>query len=79
MGMILTAAEGFGVDDYLVLDIDEGLAVVALDDAMGRLHLGRLVVRHVAADLLARGPILGVIIVESLLQALGLLLQTLHL
>jgi hypothetical protein len=40
MGMILTPAEGFGVDDYLVLGIDEGLAVVALDDAMGRLHFG---------------------------------------
>lgn len=47
MGMILAAAEGFGVDDYLMLGIDEGLAVVALDDAMGGLHLGRLVVRYV--------------------------------
>ena len=61
MGMILTAAKGFGVDDYLVFAIDEGLAVITLDDAMGRFHLGRLVVREVAADLLACGPILVVL------------------
>ena len=79
MGMILTPAEGFGVDDYLMFGIDESLAVAALDDAMGRLHLGRLVVRHIAADLLACGPVLGVIIFEPLLQARGLLLETLHL
>ena len=79
MGMILTAAEGFGVDDYLVFAIDEGLAVVTLDDAMGRFHLGRLVVREVAADLLACRPLLRVIIFKPLLQAPGLLLQTLHL
>lgn len=30
MGVILTAAEGFGVDDNLVLGIDEGLAVLTL-------------------------------------------------
>jgi hypothetical protein len=28
MGMILTPAEGFGVDNYLVLGIDEGLFVL---------------------------------------------------
>ena len=44
------------VRDYLMFGINQSLAVVPLDDAMGRLHLGRLVVRHVAADLLARGP-----------------------
>jgi hypothetical protein len=79
MGLILPPAEGFGVDDYLVLGIDEGLAVVALDDAMGRPHFSRVVIRDVAADLLFCGPILCLILLESLLQALGLLLQTLHL
>jgi hypothetical protein len=34
MGMILTPAEGFGVDDYLMLGINKSLAVVPLDDAM---------------------------------------------
>jgi hypothetical protein len=74
MGMILTSTEGFGVDDYLVFGINESLAIVPLDDAMGRLHFGRVVIREVAADLLARGPVLGVITLEPLLQALSLLL-----
>ena len=49
MGIILPIAEGFPVDNHLVFGIDQGLAVVALDHPMGRLHLGRLVVREVAA------------------------------
>jgi hypothetical protein len=77
--MILTPAEGFSVDDHLMFGINESLAVVPLDDAMGRLHFGRLVIGEVTADLLARGPVLGVIILEPLLQTLGLLLETLHL
>jgi hypothetical protein len=40
--MIQTAATGSGRDDYPVPAIDEGPAI--LDDAMGGLHLGRLVV-----------------------------------
>jgi hypothetical protein len=47
MGMILTPAKNFGVDDYLVPAINEGLAVVTLDDTMVHFHLGRLVVREV--------------------------------
>ena len=47
MGMILTAAEGFPVDDYLMLGINESLALVPLDDtsvdaALGALGLFRL-------------------------------------
>jgi hypothetical protein len=79
MGMILTPGEGLGVDDCLVPTIDEGLAVVALDDAMRGFHLGRLVGREVAADLLARGAIPGLIPLEPFSQALNLLLQMLHL
>jgi hypothetical protein len=79
MGMILTPAEGLGMHDDLVLAGDEGLAVVALDDPMGRFHLGRVVVREVAADLLARGPVLALILLEPSLYPLGLLQQALHL
>ena len=79
MGMILTPAEGLGRHDDLVPAIDERLTVIALDDAMSRFHLGRVVVREVAADLLARGPVLGVMIMEPLPDTLGLLLQAPHL
>jgi hypothetical protein len=67
------------MDNHLVLAVNEGLAVVPLDDAMGRFHLGRLVIREVAADLFARGPGLGVSTFEPLPDTLGLLLQALHL
>jgi hypothetical protein len=73
MGMILTPAEGLGVNDDLVLPIDERLTVVALDHAMGRFHLGRLVVREVADSFFARGPVLGRISLQPVLDALGLL------
>ena len=79
MGMTLTPAEGFSMDNSLMFGINGSLAVVPLDDAMGRLHLSRLVIRKVTADFFARGPVLGVIIFEPLLQALRSLLQTLHL
>ena len=79
MGMILTSAEGLGVNDDLVLPIDERLAVVPLEDPMGRFHLGRVVIREVTADLFARGPVLRVMIFEPLPDTLGLLLQALHL
>jgi hypothetical protein len=59
MGIILTIAEGLPVDNHLVLGIDQSLAVIALDHPMGRLHLGRVVIRDVTADLLARGAMPG--------------------
>jgi hypothetical protein len=74
MGMILTPAEGFGVDDDLVLAINEGLAIISLDNTMGRFHLGRLVVGEVTANLFARGPVLGLIYFQPSLDPFGLLL-----
>jgi hypothetical protein len=56
------------VDNHLVLGIDQSLAAIALDHPMGRLHLGRVVIRDVAADLLARGAMPGLILLEPLLQ-----------
>jgi hypothetical protein len=79
MGIILTNAKGLSMEDYLMLGIDESLAVVTLDDAMRGFHLGRLVVREVAADLLACGAMPGLILLEPFSQALNLLLETLHL
>ena len=58
----------------LVLGIDEGLAVVTLDQAMGRPHLSRVVIRDVAADLFFGGPILGLIFLEPPLETLRLFL-----
>lgn len=48
--VLLTAAEGFGGDHHLVLAIDGGDAVVALNHAVTGLHLGAVVVGDVALD-----------------------------
>ena len=74
MSIILTIAEGLSVDNHLVFGIDQGLAVVALNDTMGRLHLGRIVIRYLTTDLLACGARFGLILLQPLLQALDLLL-----
>lgn len=77
--MILATAEGFGMDDDLVLTIGQGLAVVTLDDGMGSPHFGRVVIRNVAADLLSYGPILSLVLLEPPLKALSLPLEALYL
>ena len=46
--MFLGCTEGLGMDDDLVLVIDHGHTVIALDHAVGGLHLGALVVGDVA-------------------------------
>jgi hypothetical protein len=74
MRIILTPAEGLGVDDDLMLAIDKRLTVITLDDAMGCLHLSRLVIREVTADLFARGSVLGLIYFQPFLDPLRLLL-----
>ena len=56
-------------EDYLMLGIDQSLAVVPLDDAMRGLHLGRVVVREVTADLLAGGPV-AILKIKGRLQRL---------
>ena len=79
MGIILTVVEGLTMDNHLLLAVDEGLAIVPLDDSMGCFHLGRVVIRNVAGNLLPRGSILRLVLLEPLLQTFGLLLKTLHL
>ena len=38
--MVLAVAEGLTMNDYLVFGINEGLAVISLDDAVGSHHGG---------------------------------------
>ena len=44
--MVLPVAEGLAMDNHLVFSINEGLAIIALDDPVGSHHGGRIIVRH---------------------------------
>ena len=72
MLIILTVSKSLPMNDDLVLGVRHGLATVALDDTMGRVHLGRFVIGYVTRDLLASWPNLGLIVPEPLLNASGL-------
>jgi len=50
--LVILGGECLGSQNDLMLAIDQGLCIVALDDAMGGGHLDRLVVYGVALDLL---------------------------
>src|SRR5688572_4935168 len=45
--MLLRFAKGFGMDDDLVFGIDTGHAIIALNHAVGALHLGAFVVGEI--------------------------------
>ena len=51
--VVILGGECLGSQNDLMFAIDQGLCVVALDDAVGGGHLDRLVVYGVALDLLA--------------------------
>ena len=45
---------------------------------MGRLHRGRVIIGDITADLLARGPMAGLILLKQLFQAFDMLLKTMR-
>ncbi len=70
--MILTI-ECLSVQDDLVLFIDKGLGIVALNDPMRGGHLGRLIVGDIALDFVAALPDLGFMFIQEVVQTLDLL------
>ena len=54
------------------------MSILALDDPMGRLHRGRVIIGDITADLLARGAMAGLILLKQLFQAFDMLLETLR-
>ncbi len=79
MLIILTVSKSLPMNDDLVQRIHQSLAIVALNVATGRLHLGRLVIGDVTGDLFALGPLLGLVALKPLLNAIGLVLEPLDL
>lgn len=72
---MILGTEGFGGKDDLVLGIDPGLGVVALDDAMRRGHFDGLVVDDIALDLIALAAEFGFLFFKELVQAFDLELE----
>lgn len=70
--MILTI-ECLSMQDDLVLFIDKGLGIVALNDPMRGGHLGGLVVGDIALHFFAALPDLGCLFIKEVVQALNLM------
>jgi len=77
--LMVLRGERLGMQDHLVLLINQCLSVVALNDAMRGRHLGRLVVGDIALDLFGTFAGLGFLILEEVIEALDLMEQTLFL
>jgi hypothetical protein len=60
MPIVLSIAKGFRMHDDLMFGIDQGLAIVTLQDAVGGEHLRRLVIRDITLQLLTLLPAFGV-------------------
>ena len=72
--MVLPIAEGLTMDNHLVFSINEGLAVISLDDAVGSHHGGRVIVRNITLFFSTRGALLGLVFGQPLIHQLRLLL-----
>src|SRR5262245_40092206 len=78
MSIVLPITKGFRMDDDLMPGIDQRLAIVALQDAVGRKHFRRLVIGDVTLQLIALLAAFGVVRGQEGLDAGGLLLQALE-
>lgn len=74
MDMVLPITEGLTMHNHLVFSINKGLAVIALDGAVGGHHGGRVVVGNITLFFSPRGPSLGLILSQPLLNEVCLLL-----
>jgi hypothetical protein len=63
----------------LVFSINEGLAVIPLDDTVGSHDSGRVIVRNIVLFFSARGAQLGLVLGQPMINQLGLILQLFHL
>lgn len=76
---MVLCAENLGVQDDLMHVIDEGLGVVALNDAMRRRHFGGLVVSEIALDLIGAFADLGFVHFQEGIEAFDLASQAIPL
>ena len=72
---MILAAERLGGQNDLMLGIDQGLGVVALDHPVGGGHLHRLVIDDIALDLFAIAAALGFLLLQKLVQPFHLQLE----
>ena len=72
--MVLAITEGLTMHNHLVFSINEGLAVISLDDAVGSHHGSRVIVRHITLFFSPRGTLLGLVFGQPLIHQLCLLL-----
>ena len=75
MAVVLAITEGLTMNNDLVLGINEGLAVIAPDDAVGSHHAGRIVVRNITLFLSASRTYLWLILCQPLINEICLLLH----
>ena len=72
--MVLAIAEGLAMNNDLVLGINEGLAVISLDGAVGSHHGGRVIVRNITLFFSTSRTQLGLVLGQPFLNQLCLLL-----
>ena len=72
--MVLAIAEGLTMDNHLVFSINEGLAVIPLDDTVGSHHGGRVIVRNITLFFSTSRTQLGLVLGQPFINQLCLLL-----
>ncbi len=74
MAMVLSITKGLTMDNNLVFIINEGLAVISLDGAVGGHHRGRVIVRNITLFFSTSRTLFGLILGQPLANLLCLLL-----
>jgi len=77
--LMILSAEGLSMQDDLMLVIDQGLGIVALNDAMRGRHLSRLIIGEIALDLFGAFAQLGFVLLEEGIEAFDLACQAISL
>src|SRR5450759_3611810 len=78
MDMVLPIAEGLTMYNHLVFSINEGLAVIPLDDTVGSHHGGRVIVRNITLFFSTSRTLLGLVLGQPFINQFGLPLQLFH-
>lgn len=77
--LVILRAERLGVQDDLMLVIDQSLSVIALNDTMRGRHLGGFIIREIALDLFGAFAQLGFILLEEGIETFDLACQAIPL
>ena len=67
--MVLAMSEGLTMNNHLVFGINQGLAVIPLDGAVGGHHFGRVIVRNITLIFSANGAPLGLVLGQPCYQS----------